>query len=187
MPDPIPTQRRPKRFLSADRRDQHRRRVRDADQRPRRMGPRRRRAVCRAAARHAAADSRLVRGDRAGLPLARPAVGHAVGRRGAARQDDPPPRLLAHRRHLRLRRAHHRPAPPRHRADERPAAAAARQGQHGARRGAQTGDDRDRRPRRRPRPGRRHRGRRGGVRGHPSRACGPAAPSPAAISTTGPR
>ena len=57
------------------------------------------------------ADPRLVRGDRAGLPLARPAVGHAVGRRGAARQDDPPPRLLAHRRHLRLRRAHHRAAP----------------------------------------------------------------------------
>jgi excinuclease UvrABC ATPase subunit len=50
--------------------------------------------------------------DRAGLPLARPAVGHAVGRRGTAHQDDPPPRLLAHRRHLRLRRAHHGPAPP---------------------------------------------------------------------------
>ena len=60
----------------------------------------------------AAADPRLVRGDRAGLPLARPAVGHAVGRRGAARQDDPPPRLLAHRRHLRLRRAHHRACTP---------------------------------------------------------------------------
>jgi excinuclease UvrABC ATPase subunit len=39
-------------------------------------------------------------------------VDEPVGRRGAARQDDPPPRLLAHRRHLRLRRAHHRPAPP---------------------------------------------------------------------------
>ena len=96
----------------ADRRDQHRRRLRDADQRPRRMGPRPRRAVGRAAARRAAADPRLVRGDRAGLPLARPAVGHAVGRRGAARQDDPPPRLLAHRRHLRLRRAHHRACTP---------------------------------------------------------------------------
>ena len=60
----------------------------------------------------AAADPRLVRGDRAGLPLARPAVGHAVGRRGAAHQDDPPPRLLAHRRHLRLRRAHHRACTP---------------------------------------------------------------------------
>ena len=57
-------------------------------------------------------DPRLVRGDRAGLPLARPAVGHALGRRGAARQDDPPPRLLAHRRHLRLRRADHRACTP---------------------------------------------------------------------------
>ena len=53
-------------------------------------------------------DARLVRGDRARLPLARPAVRHAVGRRGAAHQDDPPPRLLADRRHLRLRRAHGR-------------------------------------------------------------------------------
>ena len=95
-----------------DQGDQHRRRLRDADQRPGRMGPRPRRAVGGAAARRAAADPRLVRGDRAGLPLARPAVGHAVGRRGAAHQDDPPPRLLAHRRHLRLRRAHHGPAPP---------------------------------------------------------------------------
>src|SRR2546430_1131988 len=120
------------------------------------MGPRRRRAVGGAAASDAAADPRLVRGDRAGLPLARPAVGHAVRRRGATRQDDPPPRLLAHRRHLRLRRAHHGPAPPRHPADERPAAAAAGQGQHGARRGARAGDDRDRRSRRRPRPRRRH-------------------------------
>ena len=123
----------------------------------------------------AAAHPRLVRGDRAGLPLARPAVGHAVGRRGAAHQDDPPPRLVAHRRHLRLRRADDRAAPPRHPADERPAAAAARQGQHGARRGAQAGDDRDRRPRRRPRPRRRHRRRRGGASRAPSRGCGPAA------------
>ena len=76
-----------------DRRDQHRRRLRDADQRPRRVGARPRRAVGRAAAGGAGGDPRLVRGDRAGLPLARPAVGHAVGRRGAAHQDDPPPRL----------------------------------------------------------------------------------------------
>jgi len=78
----------------------------------------------------------------------------------------------SHRHHLRLRRAHHGPAPPRHRADERPAAAAAGQGQHGARRGAQAGDDRDRRPRGRPRPARRRRGRRGGVRGHRRGAAG---------------
>ena len=118
-------------------------------------GPRR--AVGGPAARRAAAPARLVRRDRAGLPLARPAGGHPVRGRGAAHQDDPPPRLVAHRRHLRLRRAHDRPAPARHRADERAAAAAAGQGQHRARRGAQARDDRDRRPRGRPRPGRRHR------------------------------
>ena len=44
------------------------------------------------------------------LSLNRP-VGHAVRRRGAAHEDDPPPRLIAHRRHLRLRRAEHRHAP----------------------------------------------------------------------------
>ena len=95
-----------------DQREEHRRRLRDADQRPRRLGPRPRRAVGGSAARRAAAPPRLVRRDRAGLPLARPAVGHAVRRRGAAHEDDPPPRLVAHRRHLRLRRAHDRPAPP---------------------------------------------------------------------------
>ena len=118
------------------------------------------RAVGGAAARRAAAHARLVRGDRPGLPQPRPAVGHALGRRGAAHQDDPPPRLVAHRRHLRLRRADDRAAPPRHRAHERPPAAAAGQGQHRPRRRAQAGDDRDRRPRRRSRPGGRHRGRR---------------------------
>ena len=155
-----------------DQGDQHRRRLRDADQRPRRVGARPRRAVGRAAARRAAGDPRLVRRDRARLPLARPAVGHAVGRRGAAHQDDPPPRVVAHRRHLRLRRADDRAAPARHPADERPAAAAARQGQHRARRRAQAGGDRDRRPRRRPRPRRRHRRRRGGLRGHRRGAAG---------------
>ncbi len=57
-------------------------------------------------------QSRVLRGYRTGLPLARPIVGHAVGRRGAACQDDSPPRLLADRRHLRLRRAHRGTAPP---------------------------------------------------------------------------
>ena len=71
-------------------------------------------------------------------------------------------------------------------ADERPAAAAARQGQHRAGRRAQAGGDRDRRPRRRSRPRRRHGGRRGGVRGHASRGCGRAARSPGGTSTTGP-
>ena len=151
------------------------------------VGARPRRAVGGAAAGGAAAHPRLVRRDRAGLPLARPAVGHAVGRRGAAHQDDPPPRLVAHRRHLRLRRADDRAAPPRHPADERPAAAAARQGQHRARRGAQAGGDRDRRPRRRPRPRRRHAPAARWCSRAPSRGCGPAARSPAGTSTTAPR
>ena len=132
------------------------------------------RAVRRAAARLARAHARLVRRDRARLPQPRPAVGHAVGRRGAADEDGPPPRLVAHRRHLRLRRADDRPAPARHPADERAAAAAARQGQHRARRRAQARDDRHRRPRRRPRAPRGHRGRRGHVRGHGRRAAGAA-------------
>ena len=131
-----------------------------------------RRAVGGAAARRAAAPARLVRRDRAGLPLARPAGGHAVRGRGAAHQDDPPPRLVAHRRHLRLRRADDRPAPARHRADEPAAAAAARQGQHRARRRAQAGDHRDRRPRRRPRSRRRHGGRQRLLRGHRRGAAG---------------
>ena len=63
----------------------------------------------------AARDARVVRRHRARLPVAQPPVGHAVGRRGAADEDDPPPRLVAHRRHLRLRRADDRPAPARHR------------------------------------------------------------------------
>ena len=156
----------------ADRRRQHRRRLRDADQRPRRVGAEPGRTVRGAAAGEAAAHPRRVRRDRARLPRPRPPVGHAVGRRGAAHEDDPPPRVLAHRRHLRLRRADDRAAPARHRAHERPAAAAARQGQHRAGRGAQAGGDRDRRPRRRSRPRRRHCRRRGGVRGHRRRAAG---------------
>ena len=126
----------------------------------------------------AAAHARLVRGDRARLPQPRPVVGNALGRRGAAHQDDPSPRVVAHRRDLRLRRADDRAAPPRHPADERAAAAAPRQGQHRPRGRAQAGGDRDRRPRRRPRPRRRHRRRRGGLRGHRSTGCGRAARSP---------
>ena len=61
-----------------DRGQEHRRPLRDADQRPRRLGPRARRAVRRPAPHRPAAPPRLVRRDRAGLPLARPAGGHAV-------------------------------------------------------------------------------------------------------------
>ena len=123
----------------------------DGDQGPRGVGARSRRAVGRSLARLAAADARLVRRHRAGISLARTADGNAVRGRGAAHQDDPPPRVVADRCHLRVRRADGRPASPRHRPDERPAAPATRQGQHRARRGTQAGDDRNRRPRRRPR------------------------------------
>ena len=81
-----------------------------ADQRTGRVGAHPGRALRRAAARRAAGDPRLVHGDRPRLPLARPAVGHALGRRGPAHQDDPSPGLVAHGRHLRLRRAHRRAA-----------------------------------------------------------------------------
>ena len=144
------------------------------------------RAVGGAAARDAAADARLVRGHRARLPLARPDLGHAVGWRGAADQDAPPPRLCADRRDLRVRRADHRAAPARHPADERPAGAAAGQGQHGARGRAQARDDRHRATtsstsvRVRAPPGARWCSR------APSSDCGRAAPSPGSTSTTGP-
>ena len=95
-----------------DQGEEHRRRLLDADQRPGRLGPGPRRTVGGSARRRAATPPRLVRGDRVGIPLAGPAVGHPVRRRGAAHQDDPPPRLVAHRRHLRLRRADDRPASP---------------------------------------------------------------------------
>ncbi len=136
------------------------------------MGPWPRRAFGGAPAHRLAGDAGLVRGDRPRLPLARPVGRHAVGRRGTARQDDPPPRLLAHGRHLRLRRAHHRTAPARRPADEQPAAAPAGQGQHRARRGAQAGGDRGRRPRRRPRSRRRYGRRHRLLRGHGRGAAG---------------
>ena len=46
---------------------------------------------------------RRVRGDRAWLPQPRPPVGHAVGRRGSADEDDPPPPVGADRHDLRVR------------------------------------------------------------------------------------
>ena len=160
------------RAVVEDRGRPHRRGQRVADQRRGRVDPRARRPVGGAAPVVAVGDPGLVRRDRARLPLPRPPGGHAVRRRGAAHQDDPAPRVGAHRRHLRLRRAHHRAAPARHRPDEHAPAAPARQGQHRARRRAQAGDDRDRRPGRRPRPGRRHRRRRGRLPGQPRRAAG---------------
>jgi excinuclease UvrABC ATPase subunit len=85
------------------------------------------------------------------LSLDRPSG--TLGRRSAAHEDDRPPRIVADGCDLRLRRTDDRPPPARHPAHERALAAPARQGQHRARRRAQAGDDRDRRPRRRSRPG----------------------------------
>ena len=64
---------------SQDQGHQHRRRLRDADQRPRRVGARAGRTVGGAAARRRWADPRLVRGDRARLPVA------STGRRAPCR------------------------------------------------------------------------------------------------------
>ncbi len=169
-----------------DRRQVDRRPVRDADQRPRRLGPRPQGAVGRAAAQGPPAPARLVLRDRPRLPVARPPGRHPLRRRGAADQDDPAPGVVADRRHLRLRRAHDRPPPPRHRADEQPAPPAARQGQHRARGRAQARDDRDRRPHRRHRAGSRCRRGRDLLRGRRRRACARAARSPASTSTTAP-
>ena len=145
---------------------QHRGRLCDADQRPRHVARWPGRTVRGSPAGDAPADARFVRRDRPRLPLARPAVGHAVGWRVAAHEDDPPPRVVAHRCDVRVRRADDRAAPARHPADGRPAAAAPRQGQHRAGRRAQARGDRHRRPRRRPRSGGRDRRWPGRLRGH---------------------
>ena len=91
--------------------------------------------------RGAARDARLDGPHRSRLPQPRPRVGHPVRRGGAAHQDGPPPRLRPDRCDLRLRRADGRPPSARRAADERPAAAAARQGQHRPRGGARAGGD----------------------------------------------
>src|SRR3546814_253028 len=90
------------------------------------------------------------------LHQARPAGDHAVRRRGAAGETVEgafPPRHRAHAVHP--RRAHHRPALPRHRAPARGAAQAARRRQHDRGDRAQPGRDQDCGPGRRPRPRRR--------------------------------
>ena len=74
----------------------------------------------------------------------------------------------------------------RHRADERSAAAAARQGQHRARRRTRARHDRDCRPRRRPRPWRRHRGGEVVFEGTVEGSAATAARSPGSTWTTAP-
>ena len=76
-------------------------------------------------------------------------------RRGAAHPAREPARQRALGRHVRARRAEHRPAPARQRAPHRDAAPPARSRQQRHRRRARRGDDPRRRPRRRLRPGRR--------------------------------
>ncbi len=101
------------------------------------------------------------------LPGARPRVGDALGRRGAAAAARDADRLAARRRPLHPRRAVDRPAPARQRAAHRDARAAARPRQHRPRGRARRADDALRRPpgrhgarRRRARRPRRRRGNR---------------------------
>jgi hypothetical protein len=111
--------------LVEDQEDQYRRRMCDADQRPRGVGARLERTVGHTTTGDPFAFARLLRGNRVGLPQPRPAVRHVVGRRGAAHKDGPSPRVVAHRCDLRVRRADDWAASPRHSADERPAAPSA--------------------------------------------------------------
>ena len=86
---------------------------------------------------------------RARLPDARSAVVDAVGRRSAAHQPGDLARLGARRHAVRARRAVDRPALARQPAADRHPAAAARSGQHGARRRARRRHDQGRRSHRR--------------------------------------
>ncbi len=80
-------------------------------------------------------------GRRAGLPDARPRLGHPLRRRGAAHPPGHPDRQRADGRALHLRRADRRPAPRRRPPPDRDPGAAARPGQHRHRRRARRGDD----------------------------------------------
>ena len=123
---------------------------------PRRARPDRDRAADRPADHQGdprAAD--VPRQRRRRLPRARPRVGDAVGRRGAAAAAGDADRLAARRRALHPRRAVDRAAPARQRAADRDARAAARPRQHGARRRARRADDAQRRLARRHGAGRR--------------------------------
>ncbi len=88
------------------------------------------------------------------LPPARPRVGDALGRRGAAAPARDADRLAARRRALHPRRAVDRPAPARQRPADRHARAAPRPRQHRDRGRARRADDAERRLARRHGPGR---------------------------------
>ena len=140
-------------------------------------------AAVGAAGRRGRRAGRRARRHGAGLPHAGPGDLHAVGRGVAADQDGPPPRVVAGRRHVRVRRADDRAAPARRRPDERAAAPAARQGQHRARRRARHRRDHRRRPRRRARPAGGHRRRADRLRGRRRRASRTPARSPGSSCT----
>ena len=129
-----------------------------------------RRAVGRAVADEAPAEPRVVRRDRPRVPEPRPAGRHAVGRRGAAHQDDPPPRSSL----TDVTYVFDEPTAGLHPHDVRKMNDLLRrlrdQGEHGAGGRARAGDDPDRRPRGRPRPRRRGGGRHGLLRGRRRRA-----------------
>ena len=93
------------------------------------------------------------------LPDARPLVVHALGRRSAAHQPGDVARFGARRHAVRARRAVDRPALARQPSAHRDPPAAARPGQHRARRRARCRHDQRRRSHRRPRPRRRRAGR----------------------------
>ena len=94
--------------------------------------------------------------DRTRLPDARSRIRDAVRRRGATRAARDAARHGPGRRHLRARRAEHRPASARQPEAARHAARAARSRQHGARGRARRGHDADRRRTDRTRARRRH-------------------------------
>jgi pyruvate/2-oxoglutarate dehydrogenase complex dihydrolipoamide acyltransferase (E2) component len=90
------------RALREDPGPQHRRVRGDAGRRPRRVPGGQGRAERRAAARRPAPHARRPHRGRSRLPEPGPRVGDALRRRGAAREDGPPPRLEPLGRHVRL-------------------------------------------------------------------------------------
>ena len=172
-------------------RQEHRRGLRAADQRDRRVPARREAQRPRAPDRRAGAQGDpgaaavpARRGPR--LPLPEPALGVAVRRRGAADPAGDPDRRRPGRRALRPRRAVDRAAPARQPPAHRDPGPAQGPRQHPDRRRARRRHHRDRRLGRRHRPGRRRarrpdraqRQRQGPARPIPTRS--PASTSPAA-------
>ena len=141
------------------RRPEHRRGLCDADQRDRRLPARGRPHGARAPDRRAGAQgdpgaAPVPARRRPRLPLARPALGLAVRRRGAADPARDPDRCRAGGRALRPRRAEHRTPPARQPAADRDAGPAQGPRQHADRGRARRGDDPHRRLGGRHRPGR---------------------------------